>query len=68
MKFGEKNVGNVDKAARAVVGIAALYAAVSGMLPPPLNAIAAALAIAMFATAAFGTCAIYSLIGFNSAK
>lgn len=68
MKFGEKNVGDIDRAVRVVVALAAFYAYAAGMVAPPLSYLVALVGIAMLATAAFGTCGIYSACNINTAK
>ena len=66
MKFGEKNVGDADKAVRAVVAIALIAAVAGGYVGVPLSYLAIALALIMAATAALGTCGLYSLLGINT--
>ena len=66
-----KNVGSVDKALRtavgAVGGIASLaILAGAGSFPTVLSPILGIVAIMMLATAAVGTCPIYSLFGIDS--
>jgi len=66
MKIGEKNVGEIDKAARAVLGIAFLCAYVGDYAARPWIFLALILGFGMVATAAYGTCPIYSLLGINT--
>lgn len=66
LKFGEKNVGGIDKAVRVIVGLALLYAVFANMLTEPWNYFGALVALAMFATAAMGSCTLYSLLGVNT--
>ncbi len=70
MKFGESNVGEIDKAARAVLGILFLCTYVGNYVAQPWAYAALVLGLAMVATAAYGSCLIYSLLGIstNSAK
>jgi hypothetical protein len=68
MKIGEKNVGDVDKAVRVVVALAAFYAFGTGMVGAPLSYIVALVGIAMMGTAIFGTCGLYSILGINTCK
>lgn len=66
MKFGEKNVGTEDKIVRAIVGIGAFYAFLNSWLSAPLSYLLIAVAFAMFATAALGTCGVYTLLGIGT--
>jgi hypothetical protein len=66
MKFGEKNVGNEDKVVRAIVAIALVVSVAGGYVGAPLSYVAILLALAMAATAALGTCGLYSLVGINT--
>jgi len=68
MKLFEKNVGGMDKNARIVIGIlllAAAYLVQADMLVRGIIGIVGA--IVLF-TGLMGTCALYSLIGVNTAK
>jgi len=66
MKIGEKNVGEIDKAVRAVLGIACLGIYIGGYVAQPWLYVVLVLGFAMVATAAYGTCPIYSLAGINT--
>ena len=66
MKFGEKNVGELDKAARAVLGMVCLAMYIGNYAPQPWLYVVLALGLAMVATAAYGTCPIYSLLGIST--
>ena len=66
MKFGEKNVGEIDKAARAILGMVFLCTYVGGYVAQPWAYAIIVLGFAMVATAAYGTCPIYSLLGINT--
>ena len=66
MKFGEKNVGNIDKAARAALGIVFLCMYVGNYVMQPWQYAVLALGLAMTATAAYGTCPVYSLFGLST--
>lgn len=68
MKIGGKNIGDADKAARALLGIVFLGAYVGGYLAQPWQYIVLALGLAMVATAAYGTCPLYSLLGISTCK
>ena len=64
----EKNVGQADKIVRVVVGVLALAGFFLNWLAAPLNYVLVLMAIIMFATAALGTCGLYSLLGISTAK
>jgi hypothetical protein len=65
MKFGEKNVGMVDRVVRIVIGFLVIgYGA--KYIGFPLNLIVALVGFVIVATGAVGTCALYSLIGLNT--
>ncbi|MFA6907592.1 MAG: DUF2892 domain-containing protein [Candidatus Micrarchaeia archaeon] len=66
MKFGEKNVGEIDKAVRAILGMAFLSMYIGNYAAQPWLYAALALGLAMVATAAYETCPIYSLFGINT--
>ena len=66
MKFGEKNVGDIDKAARAVLGITFLCMYVGSYVAQPWQYVVLALGLAMTATAAYETCMLYSLFGIST--
>lgn len=57
----QKNVGNVDRIARLLLGVAVLSLAFTG----PQTAWGY-LGFIPLLTGAFGTCPLYSLLGFNS--
>lgn len=66
MKWFESNVGMGDRALRALVGLA-LLAMVAGSNTLDLLAwVLAAIGAILLFTAVFGTCLLYSLLGFNS--
>ena len=66
MKFGEKNIGAADKALRVVVAVALIAAVAAGYIGAPWSYVAALLALIVAATAVFGTCYLYSLLGMNT--
>ena len=68
MKFGEKNVGKEDKAVRAAVAIVLIAAVAGNYIGQPLSYLALILAFMMAATAAVGTCGLYTLVGINTCK
>ena len=66
MKIGEKNVGEIDKAARAALGIILLCIYVGNYVAQPWPFVALVLGLAIVATGAYGTCPIYSLLGIST--
>ena len=67
MKIGGKNLGELDKAARAVLGIVFMSVYIGNYPAQPWAYAALALGLAMVATAAYGTCPLYSLFGISTA-
>jgi membrane protein YdbS with pleckstrin-like domain len=64
-----RNVGNVDRALRALVGILALAGAfVLGWFSGWMVWAAAAVGVIMLATAALGFCPLYRLVGVNTCR
>jgi len=62
----KKNVGTIDRAIRALVGVALLAANFLGALQGTLGIVALVAGIVMLATAAMGWCPPYSLLGINT--
>ena len=65
MKFGEKNVGMIDRVTRIIVGFLIIGAGAK-FIDFPLNLIVALIGFIIVATGALGTCAIYSMLGMNT--
>ncbi len=65
MEF-KKNVGEIDRVVRVVVGLAALGAYFANVLAAPLSYILILIALVLFATAAMSSCALYTLLGINT--
>ncbi len=64
-----RNVGNVDRALRALVGILALAGAfVLGWFSGWMVWAAAVVGVIMLGTAAVGFCPLYRLIGLNTCR
>ena len=64
-----RNVGNVDRALRALVGILALAGAfVLGWFSGWIVWAAAVVGVIMLGTAAVGFCPLYRLIGLNTCR
>ena len=64
-----RNVGTMDRAARALIGILALLGAfVLGWFSGWMVWAAAVVGVVMLATAAMGNCPAYSLIGIKTCK
>jgi hypothetical protein len=68
MKIGEKNVGMIDRVVRIIVGIALLLIFALNMVPAPWSYLVALIGLIALVTGAVGTCALYSLIGMNTAE
>jgi len=66
MKFGEKNVGEIDRVVRAILGLALLSAYVGRYFADPWQYAALALGLLMVATAAYETCPTYSVLGIST--
>jgi len=69
MKFLQKNMSQGDRTARGILGIILLVAV---LLPPslavPWNYVVAVVAVILLVTALAGTCPVYSLLGWSTAK
>jgi membrane protein YdbS with pleckstrin-like domain len=64
-----RNVGSVDRALRALIGILALLGAfVLGWFSGWMLWAAVAVGVIMLVTAAVGTCPLYRLLGMNTCK
>lgn len=62
----QKNVGSIDRAIRALVGIALLAAYLLGGIQGTLGIVVLVAGIVMLGTAAIGWCPPYSLLGINT--
>lgn len=56
-----RNEGNIDRAVRAVAGVALIGATVAGLIGPW-----GWIGVVPLATAAMGWCPLYSVLGFNT--
>ena len=65
-KVMQKNVGSIDRAIRALVGIALLAAYLLGGIQGTLGIVVLVAGIVMLGTAAIGWCPPYSLLGINT--
>jgi hypothetical protein len=61
------NVGNIDRVARGVVGIALAVGAVSAG-SPLVRAVLGVVALIMVGTAVAGFCPLYRVFGFNTCQ
>jgi len=68
MKKLEKNIGEMDKAVRALAGIVLLAAYVGKYVAEPWGYAALGLGLVMIATAAYETCPIYTVFGISTRK
>ena len=62
----QKNVGSIDRAIRALVGVGLLAAYLLGGIQGTLGIVALVAGIVMLGTAAIGWCPPYSLLGINT--
>lgn len=62
----QKNVGSIDRAIRALVGIALLAVYLLGGIQGVLGIVVLVAGIVMLGTAAVGWCPPYSLLGINT--
>lgn len=65
MKLFEKNVGNLDKVVRVLLGLTLLYYSFTGLAAPFIYVGITVAAILLF-TGLMGTCTLYSLLGMNT--
>jgi hypothetical protein len=68
MKFGEKNVGHFDKAVRIVAGLLFVAAFVLDIVRDPFDYPILLIGVLLLITGLYGTCALYSLLGINTAE
>jgi hypothetical protein len=61
-----KNVGTIDRAIRAIVGIVAIALFATNTLQGTVGIIAIVVGVVMLGTAAIGWCPPYALLGINS--
>jgi hypothetical protein len=66
MKIGEKNVGMIDRVVRIILGIVLIGIFALNMVTAPWSYLVALIGLIVLVTGAVGTCALYSLIGFNT--
>ncbi len=62
----KKNVGTVDRAIRAIVGIIAIAAFALGMVQGTLGIVALVVGVVMLGTAVLSWCPPYALLGINT--
>jgi len=66
MQIGEKNVGMIDRMVRILLGIVLIAVFALNIVAAPWSYLVVLIGIIALATGAFGTCALYSLIGMNT--
>ncbi len=66
MKFGEKNVGMIDRVIRIILGIILLYLFVVNMVVAPWSYLVALIGLILLVTGIIGSCPLYSMIGMNT--
>lgn len=64
----QKNVSNVDRIIRAVVGAVLLYAGFGGVLTGTLALVADVVGVILLATAAVGFCPLYYVLKISTLK
>ncbi len=62
----KKNVGTVERAIRAVIGIAAIAAFALGLVEGTLGIVAVVVGVVMLFTASIGWCPPYAIFGINT--
>ena len=62
----KKNVGSVDRAIRALAGLALLAVYFTGAVQGTLGIVAIVVGIVLLGTAAIGWCPPYALLGINT--
>ncbi len=62
----QKNVGSIDRAIRALVGIGLLAVFFLGIVQGTLGIVALVAGVVMLGTAVIGWCPPYSLLGINT--
>jgi hypothetical protein len=68
MKLFEKNVGQIDKIVRLVVGVLLLAGAYFVQADMIVRGVLGLVGVVMLFTGIMGTCLLYSLVGVNTAK
>lgn len=63
-----RNVGNIDRALRAVLGLVLLAWAIFGSLTGVMLYAAIAVGIVMLATSSMRLCPLYSIVGIKTCK
>ncbi|MDD2754945.1 MAG: DUF2892 domain-containing protein [Methanothrix sp.] len=66
MKFGEKNVGMVDRVIRIILGIILLYLFLVNMVAAPWSYLVALIGLILLGTGIVGSCPLYSMLGMNT--
>lgn len=68
MKIGEKNLGMIDRAIRVIIGILLIVVFALNMVPLPWSYLVLIIGVVVLITGIVGTCVLYSLMGWNTAK
>jgi hypothetical protein len=66
VKFGEKNVGMVDRVIRIILGIILLYIFLVNMVVAPWSYLVALIGLILLGTGIVGSCPLYSMLGMNT--
>ncbi len=64
----QANVGNIDRIARAAIGVALILAAVTAGWGTAATAIAAVVGLVLLGTSAMRFCPAYRLLGLNTCR
>ena len=68
MKFGEKNVGTIDRVARVLAGAALLASVVINYFGGLAGYAAVFVGAILVATGLLGTCGLYTLLGISTCE
>lgn len=64
----KQNVGTIERAIRAIVGIVAIALFALGMVEGTLGIVAVVIGVVMLGTAAIGWCPPYAIFGISTCK
>lgn len=64
----KKNVGSIDKVARLIIAVIAVYVAYIGIVASPWDYVLYAVAGIMVITSLMGSCPLFSIFGINTCK
>lgn len=64
----KKNVGSIDKVARLIIAVIAVYVVYKGIVASPWDYVLYAVAGIMVITSLMGSCPLFSIFGINTCK